>query len=302
MAVLLMVLAAVLFLFSVSSALLRWNEVRYRKKGLPPGTMGWPVFGETTDFLKQGPNFMKNQRARYGNIFKSHILGCPTIVSMDPELNRYILMNEGKGLVPGYPQSMLDILGNRNIAAVHGSTHKYMRGALLALISPAMIREQLLPTIDEFMRTHLSFWDSRIIDIQQMTKEMALLSALKQIAGADSCSMSQAFMPEFFKLVLGTLSLPIDLPGTSYRRGVQARKNIISMLRQLIEGRRASKLYHQDMLGRLLRTEENKYKLTDEEIIDQIITILYSGYETVSTTSKSIWRLEKRKGLRIRLI
>ncbi|KAJ6290477.1 hypothetical protein OIU78_026252 [Salix suchowensis] len=87
-----------------------------------------------------------------------------------------------------------------------------------------MIREQLLPTIDEFMRTHLSFWDSRIIDIQQMTKEMALLSALKQIAGADSCSMSQAFMPEFFKLVLGTLSLPIDLPGTSYRRGVQARK------------------------------------------------------------------------------
>jgi len=57
------------------------------------------------------------------------------------------------------------------------------------------------------------------------------------------------------------------------------------MLRQLIDGRRASKLYHQDMLGRLMRTEENKFKLTDEEIIDQIITILYSGYETVSTTS-----------------
>lgn len=285
MAVLLMVLVAVLFLFCISSALLRLNEVRYRKKGLPPGTMGWPVFGETTEFLKQGPNFMKNQRARYGSIFKSHILGCPTIVSMDPELNRYILMNEGKGLVPGYPQSMLDILGNRNIAAVHGSTHKYMRGALLSLISPTMIRERLLPTIDEFMRTHLSNWDTKIIDIQQMTKEMALLSALKQIAGTDSCSISQAFMPEFFRLVLGTLSLPIDLPGTNYRQGVQARKNIVRMLRQLIDGRRASKLYHQDMLGRLMRTEENKFKLTDEEIIDQIITILYSGYETVSTTS-----------------
>jgi len=64
MAVLLMVLVAVLFLFCISSALLRLNEVRYRKKGLPPGTMGWPVFGETTEFLKQGPNFMKNQRAR----------------------------------------------------------------------------------------------------------------------------------------------------------------------------------------------------------------------------------------------
>jgi len=51
--------------------------------------------------------------------------------------------------------------------------------------------------------------------------QMALLSALKQIAGTDSCSISQAFMPEFFRLVLGTLSLPIDLPGTNYRQGVQ---------------------------------------------------------------------------------
>ncbi|KAJ6926785.1 cytochrome P450 85A-like [Populus alba x Populus x berolinensis] len=285
MAVFFVVLVVVLFLFGISSALLRWNEVRYRKKGLPPGTMGWPICGETTEFLKQGPNFMKNQSARYGSFFKSHILGCPTIVSMDPELNRYILMNEAKGLVPGYPQSMLDILGNCNIAAVHGSTHKYMRGALLSLISPTMIREQLLPTIDEFMRTHLSDWDSKIIDIQQMTKEMALLSALKQIVGIDSSSISQAFMPEFFNLVLGTLSLPIGLPGTNYKRGVKARKKIISMFREVIQGRRESRLSHQDMLGKLMRTEENKYKLTDEEIIDQIITILYSGYETVSTTS-----------------
>jgi len=64
MAVFFVVLVVVLFLFGISSALLRWNEVRYRKKGLPPGTMGWPIFGETTEFLKQGPNFMKNQSAR----------------------------------------------------------------------------------------------------------------------------------------------------------------------------------------------------------------------------------------------
>ncbi|KAJ0099944.1 hypothetical protein Patl1_21656 [Pistacia atlantica] len=285
MAVFMAILAFILIMLFTCTALLKWNELRYRKKGLPPGTMGWPVFGETTEFLKQGPNFMKNQRARYGSVFKSHILGCPTIVSMDPELNRFILMNESKGLVPGYPQSMLDILGKCNIAAVHGSSHKYMRGALLALISPTMIRDQLLPKIDAFMRTHLINWDNNIVNIQDKTKEMALLSSLKQIASVESSSMSQKFMPEFFKLVLGTLSLPIDLPGTNYRQGLDARKNIVSMLRQLIEQRRASQETHQDMLGYLMRSDENRYKLSDEEIIDQIITILYSGYETVSTTS-----------------
>lgn len=285
MAVFIVLFGVVLGLCLLSTALLRWNEVKYRKKGLPPGTMGWPVFGETTEFLKQGPAFMKNQRARFGNVFKSHILGCPTIVSMDPELNKYILMNEAKGLVPGYPQSMLDILGKCNIAAVHGSTHKNMRGALLALVSPPMIRDILLPKIDDFMRSHLSNWNAKIIDIQEKTKEMAFMSSLKQIAGLESSSMCQEFMPEFFKLVLGTLSLPINLPNTNYGRGFQARQNIVSMLRKLLEERRASNETHNDMLAHLMKTEENKYKLSDEEIIDQIITILYSGYETVSTTS-----------------
>lgn len=50
---------------------------------------------------------------------------------------------------------------------------------------------------------------------------MALLSSLKQIAGIESGPISDAFRPEFFKLVLGTLSLPIDLPGTNYRKGFQ---------------------------------------------------------------------------------
>lgn len=213
------VVGFVLMLCTSCTALLRWNEVRYRKKGLPPGTMGWPIIGETTEFLKQGPNFMKNQRARwlifcllivsrvpaspqvlmikllpygwynfcntifwtlfsnnrYGNFFKTHFLGCPAIISMDPEMNRYILMNEAKGLVPGYPQSMSDILGKCNIAAVHGTSHKHMRGALLALISPTMIRDQLLPKIDAFMRTHLSDWDNKIINIQDKTKEVCLI-------------------------------------------------------------------------------------------------------------------------------
>ncbi|KAJ8645268.1 hypothetical protein MRB53_007016 [Persea americana] len=269
-------------------ALLRWNEVKYRKKGLPPGTMGWPVFGETTEFLKQGPSFMKNQRARYGSLFRSHILGCPTVVSMDPELNRYILMNEGKGLLPGYPQSMLTILGECNIASVHGPLHKDMRGAMLSLISPPMIRDQLLPKIDEFMRSHLSNWNDKIINIQEKTKEVALLSSLKQI-GIESNTISEFFIPEFYKLVLGTLSLPIDLPGTNYRRAIQARKKILIILKEIIEERRASKSNQNDMLDSLLRIDESsKLNLTDQQIIDLIITLLYSGYETVSTTSMMV--------------
>lgn len=96
---------------------------------------------------------------------------------MDAELNRYILMNESKGLVAGYPQSMLDILGTCNIAAVHGPSHRLMRGSLLSLISPAMMKDHLLPKIDDFMRNYLCGWDDlETVDIQEKTKHVRFLS------------------------------------------------------------------------------------------------------------------------------
>ncbi|KAG0494763.1 hypothetical protein HPP92_005757 [Vanilla planifolia] len=277
---------AFLLLF-LCTVLQKWNDLRYRKKGMPPGTMGWPVFGETTEFLKQGPSFMKNRRSRYGNLFKTHILGCPTVVCMDPELNRYILLNEGKGLVPGYPQSMLDILGRWNIAAVTGPAHKALRSSLLGLISPTSIRGHLLSKINDHISSFLSGWNGQVVDIQERTKKMWLLSVLKLIAGVEEGSLSEALESEIYKLVIGTLSLPLKFPGTNYYRGFQARKKIISLLKKVIKERRKVPFCSSsDMLDSLLDVDsQNEEKLSDEQTIDTILTLIYSGFETVSTTS-----------------
>ncbi|GAV78763.1 p450 domain-containing protein [Cephalotus follicularis] len=285
MAVLEVVACLLLLGYCISIVLSKWNEIRYRRKGLPSGTMGWPVFGETTEFLELGPNFIKKHRARHGTFFKSHILGCPTIISMDPEVNRYILMNEKRGLIPGYPQSCLDILGKYNIAAVHGSTHNHIRGSLLSLIGPPIIRDKYLPAIDKNMRSFIDNWDTKTIDIQDRTKEMAFFVAFKMILGKEPRSIYEAFKSAFDKVALGTLSLPINIPGTNYHRGFQGRKSIIRMLKQIVKERRASSTVQNDMVDQLLSNEDSKYKLGDQEIFDQIITILYSGYETVSATS-----------------
>ncbi|VAH39983.1 unnamed protein product [Triticum turgidum subsp. durum] len=295
MALLLLVMVGVVVgVVVASSLLLRWNEVRYgngrRKEGgcLPPGTMGWPLFGETTEFLKQGPSFMKQRRLRYGRLFRTHILGCPTVVCMDPELNRRMLLQgEAGGLVPGYPQSMLDILGRNNIAAVHGPLHRLMRGAMLGLVRPAALRTSLLPKIDAFMRDHLGGWAGSVVDVQAKTKEMALLSALRQIAGITAGPLSDALKTELYTLVLGTISLPINIPGTSYYQGFQARTKLVSMLEQMIAERRSIGQAHNDMLDALLRSGDDgtREKLSHEQIIDLLIALIYSGYETMSTTS-----------------
>lgn len=94
---------------------------------------------------------------------------------MDPQLNRYILLNEGKGLVPGYPKSMVDLIGKTNMAAVHGSDHKLVRGSLISLVGPAAIKDQLFPYIDKFISCFIDNWDGKTLDIQQKTMEVYLI-------------------------------------------------------------------------------------------------------------------------------
>ncbi|KAG5079814.1 hypothetical protein AAZX31_02G113700 [Glycine max] len=270
--------------FCAFFALLKWNSLRYSRKGMPPGSLGWPFVGETLKFLTQGPDFMKESRSRYGNLFKTHALGCPIVVSMDPDVNRYILLNEAKGLVPGYPDSMRKILGT-NIAEVHGAIHKRIRGSLLSLIGPIAVKDRLLPEVDEFMRSYLDNWGGKVIDLQEKTVEMAFFISMKAVVENEPNSFVESFKATFDSMALGTISLPIKIPGTQYYRGLKAREKVVTMLRELLAKRRASSATHDDILDHLMRNEDGKHKLDDEEIIEQIITILYSGYETVSTTT-----------------
>jgi brassinosteroid-6-oxidase 2 len=120
---------------------------------------------------------------------------------------------------------------------------------------------------------------------------MALLLSLKQVMSMNSGPKAEAFMLEFYKLVEGTISMPINLPGTSYRRGFQARENVLRMLREVLRERRASTDTHNDMIAMLLNDKEEEdgasvnSKLTDEQILDLLISIINAGYETVSTTT-----------------
>lgn len=56
------------------------------------------------------------------------------------------------------------------------------------------------------------------------------------------------------------------------------------MMKQVVKERRTSSAAHHDILGELMNYN-SKYRLGDDEIFDQIITLLYSGYETVSVTT-----------------
>lgn len=70
------------------------------------------------------------------------------------------------------------------------------------------------------------------------------------------------------------LALPLILPGTRFRRGIEARKRIMITLGKIINDRRRTKTRKDDFLEHLLNMKET---LIDEEIKDNVLTMIIAG-------------------------
>ncbi|KAJ4767849.1 Cytochrome P450 family protein [Rhynchospora pubera] len=279
----------------VFHVLSKWNEIRYRVTcksplpGLPPGTMGWPLIGESISFLKRGPDFVTAHRTRYGNIFKTHLFGKPTVVCTDSEVNKYILISESKGnFLLGYPRTFFEMIGKWSTLSLYNSEHKAMRGALISLVNGPALRDRVLPKIDEFMQSYLHNWTDKILDFQKKSNESILLLILKLVASKEENIPSTKELEDALHQVFLTFFAPaINLPGTTYNKGLKARRKLVQMLGNIIEERRASICSrHNDILDTLLENSEysknSVIQFTDEQIIDQIFGIVLSGYSTTS--------------------
>ncbi|XP_030900561.2 cytochrome P450 26C1 isoform X2 [Melopsittacus undulatus] len=113
---------------------LRWSLSRDRGSALPlpRGSMGWPFFGETLHWLLQGSHFHSSRREKYGNVFKTHLLGRPVVRVTGAENIRKILLGEHTLVSTQWPQSTQIILGSHTLLGSIGDLHRQRRKGIKA--------------------------------------------------------------------------------------------------------------------------------------------------------------------------
>ncbi|XP_026546082.1 cytochrome P450 26B1 [Notechis scutatus] len=145
-------LASLTLLLAVSQQLwqLRWAATRDKscKLPIPKGTMGFPLVGETFHWLLQGPGFQSSRRERYGNVFKTHLLGRPLIRVTGAENVRKILMGEHSLVSTEWPRSTRLLLGPNTVANSIGDVHRHKRKGIRA-------REILQKVLEKAIREKL---------------------------------------------------------------------------------------------------------------------------------------------------
>ncbi|THU52421.1 hypothetical protein C4D60_Mb10t03820 [Musa balbisiana] len=194
-----------------------WGMKRSGQRGhrLPAGSRGWPLVGETLQFVScayspRPERFMDKRTLmyvirtrnlnywpclhdwppprcrhmvaatphRYGKVFRSHLFGSPTIVSTDAEVSRCILQSDARTFVPWYPKSLTELMGKSSILLINGNLQRRVHGLIGAFFKSSDLKAQITRDMQSYVQESMINWqDDQLIRIQDETKKVCVFSS-----------------------------------------------------------------------------------------------------------------------------
>ncbi|XP_048234575.1 abscisic acid 8'-hydroxylase 2 isoform X2 [Ricinus communis] len=231
--VLIMVILLFLILFLLP-LFLQWHHSK--DKRLPPGSMGWPYIGETLKLYTENPNsFFSNRQKRYGDIFKTYILGCPCVMISSPEAARIVLVTKAHLFKPTYPISKEKMIGPEALFFQQGAYHSKLKKLVQASFLPSTIRGSV-SQIEQIVLSFLPAWKNSTINTLQEMKRYAFDVAMTSVFGEEKELEMEGIKHLYRCLENGYNSMPLDLPGTPFHKAMKREQEEIR--REIIEANR----------------------------------------------------------------
>ncbi|OMO56959.1 Cytochrome P450 [Corchorus capsularis] len=272
------------------------NKTKKKSGEVPKGSLGWPLIGETLDFIASGytsrpVSFMDKRRFLYGKVFKTHILGTPIIVSTDPDVNKVVLQNHGNVFIPAYPKSIRELLGEHSILQMNGNLQKRLHALIGGFLRSPQFKTRITSDIENAVKRTLGSWQHmQLIHVQEETKKITfdvLLKVLMSVGPGEDLNFMKREFEEFIK---GLICLPIKFPGTRLYKSLKAKERLVKRVKKIVEERKLGmektdeKSVASDAVEVLLRDSEEgneKQSLPLDFISGNIIEMMIPGEETV---------------------
>lgn len=249
---------------------------------LPPGSFGLPLIGETISFLRD-PDFVPKRQKKYGRIFKTHILGRPTVVMTGAEANRFVLSSDMHRFSwrEGWPDTFKELLGE-SLFLQEGAEHQRNR----KLLMPAFHGKALanyISTMERITLQYLQQWETLgtftwFSELKQLTFDIASVLLI----GSEPGPLTVRFSQWFAELTNGLFAVPLPWKWTPYGRALQARDQLLTHIEQAVLKRQQEPA--QDALGLLVQSrDEEGNGLSLQELKVQALLMLFAGHETTTS-------------------
>uniref|UniRef100_A0A803QZ05 (+)-abscisic acid 8'-hydroxylase n=1 Tax=Cannabis sativa TaxID=3483 RepID=A0A803QZ05_CANSA len=265
------------------------------KYKLPPGSMGWPFIGQTLQLYSHDPNtFFSTKQKRYGEIFKTHILGCPCVMLGSPEAAKFVLVTHSHLFKPTYPKSKEKLIGPSALFFHHGEYHSSLRKLVQSSLASPYNLQKRVADVEALAISTLHSWltaQDQLVNTFHHLKKYSFDVGILSIFGHLDSNYKDQLKENYSIVNKGYNSFPNNVPGTTYQKALMARKRLKQILSEIMLEREEKKIADKDLLGHLLNFKDGKGKaLTRDQISDNIIGVLFAAQDT--TASVLTWILK----------
>lgn len=244
---------------------------------LPPGSSGLPLAGETLPFLGDIFGFISRRTAAHGHVFRSHILGSPTVFISGPQvmekwLDEKLIQREG-----AFPPPVQELFGGPGILPLmDGALHQARKRIILAGFSRAALASYL-PALQGLIEELLARWVARgPSPVLDDLKLLAIRGICTNVLGATGEEVAQ-LVADYQFVFRAFTALPIKLPGTPFGKGLKARDRILATYQRLVDEHQ--KKPGDDGLSRILAAEApDGTRITARQAALELHHIVLAGY------------------------
>jgi cytochrome P450 len=255
--------------------------------------------------------FLAETVGRYGNLVAFALPWRNYVFVNDPPLVKDIFVTQQHAFVKSLGTRTLKTLLGEGLLTSEDPLHRQMR----RIVQPAFHHDRVAAYAAE-MKRHADDFVARVapnttFDVHAAMTELTLRIATTTLFGSDESGAAatvgdalRLMMEEFpYVLVpLGRLRRRLPLPST--RRFERARATLDRVIYDLIARKRKSAQDGGDALSMLLDASDSEtaYRLTDEQIRDEVMTLFMAGHETTANLlTWTFYLLARNRGVEERL-
>ncbi|KAI3965881.1 hypothetical protein MKX01_010838 [Papaver californicum] len=277
-----------------------------KKKILPPGEMGLPWIGETLEFYRaQKKNrifeeFIQPRKTKHGAIFKTRLMGSPTVLVSGAAANRFFLSNEFKLVVSSWPSSSVQLMGKNSIMEKQGDCHRSIRAVIATSLNSVGL-EKLVPKLCSSVENHLkTHWVGKdIISLYRSTKLLTFSVVFECLLGI---KVENGMLEMFERVLEGVFAPPIEFPGSKFWRAKKARTQIEKMLVEIVRKRKKEIEFEQNLKGRGGEEDDGmllsrliaslmRGEISEEEVVDNVVLLVFAAHDTTSFAIAMVCRM-----------
>jgi cytochrome P450 family 135 len=274
----------------------------HTNEGLPPGPR-WPRAAQTAWWAARPLSFMRHCQRRYGDVFTVRPYGFGNIVLLaDPAVIKDVFTGDRDVFHAGEANAaMSPVLGRHSLLVLDGERHLRQRKLMLPPFhGEAISRYQA--RVEQITAAEVATWPTgKPFPIRQRMQEITFEVILRAVIGVSEprrLERLRELLPkllDFSVLDMWIVWLFPRILNTRMGRGhesMRVRPEVDSLLYEEIAAHRADSEGLDDILALLVQArDEDGTLLGDEELLDQIITLLLAGHET--TTTGLAWAFER---------